>query len=70
MHLIPSVKRLKASPNGSTKDLEGCERVQVMWFPLEGIGKERTYFNNLEVKGCFAQQKESKEDEKNRMRKN
>ena len=54
MHLIPSVKRLKASPNGSTKDLEGCERVQVMWFPLEGIGKERTYFNNLEVKGCFA----------------
>ena len=69
MRLIPSVRRVKASSSGGTKDSEGCERVQVMWFPLEGIGKERTYFNNLEVKGCFAQQKESKEDEKKRMRK-
>ena len=31
-----------------------ADRVQLTWFPPTGEGMDLTFFNNLEIKGCFA----------------
>ena len=52
--LIPLVRSLEVDSCGRSKDSEGSERVQVTWLLPTGTGKDRTYFNNLGIKGCFA----------------
>ena len=54
MRLIPVLRGFEGSSSGRAKNSKGSERVQVTWFPPTGTGKEKTYFNNLERKGCFA----------------
>ena len=52
--LIPLVRSLKGDSYDRSKDSKGSERVQVTWLPPTGARKDRTYFNNLGTKGCFA----------------
>ena len=61
MHLIPSVRSLEACSSG---------RVQLKWLPLTGADKDRAYFNDLEINGCFASlQTKREEDEGKRKEK-
>ena len=54
MHLIPVVRYSKQVSGARGKSFKGCHGFQVTWFPPRGTGKNRTYFNNLEISGCFA----------------
>ena len=54
MRLIPVLRDFEGSSSGRAKNSKGSERVQVTWLPPTGTGKEKAYFNNLEMKGCFA----------------
>ena len=51
---IPLVRGLEPTSGKRAMNSQGSERVKVSWFPPTGPGKEQTYFNDLEVKGCFA----------------
>ena len=70
MRLIPLLRSLEAGSSGHAKESQGDERVQVMWFPPTGSGKDRTYFNDLEVNGYFAPspQRCDENDEKRKQR--
>ena len=73
IRLIPLVKKVEGSSSSHREGSYGSERVQVEWFPLSGTGKDKIYFNNLEIKGCFAAKPpksvlESKEEEEERKR--
>lgn len=64
MKLIPSVKMLEV---GSAANQEVA--LKVTWFPPNGAGKDETYFNDFERRGCFAaspqrSERESNEDKK------
>ena len=54
MRLIPVLRNFEGSSSGQANNSKGPESVQVTWFPPTGTGKEETYFNNLEINGCFA----------------
>ena len=49
MRLIPSVKMLEES-SATNQEVD----LKVTWFSLNGAGQDKTYFNDLERKGCFA----------------
>ncbi|XP_020614876.1 sacsin-like isoform X1 [Orbicella faveolata] len=74
MRLIPLVRKAEENSSRRREESYGSERVQVEWFPLSGTGKDKIYFNNLEIKGCFAakppkfglESKEEKEERKRR----
>ena len=76
MHLIPVVKCSKQSSGAGAKSIKGSSGVQVTWFAPQDTGKNQTYFNNLEIKGCFApvpprtntDEKERKKREESRIR--
>ena len=76
MHLIPVVKCSKHSSGAGAKSIKGSSGVQVTWFAPQDTGKNQTYFNNLEIKGCFApvpprtntDEKERKKREESRIR--
>ena len=69
MHLIPVVRSLEGSSSGRTKDSREPERVQLKWFPPTGTGKERAYFNDLEVNGSFAQLPEKRGEDEDKRKK-
>ena len=52
--LIPLVRCFEGDSRGRSKDSKGSKKVQVTWLPPTGTGRDRTYFNNLGTKGCFA----------------
>ena len=54
MHLIPVVRYSKRSSGALVKSIKGFSGAQVTWFPPQGTGKNQTYFNNLEISGCFS----------------
>ena len=74
MHLIPLVRKAEGNSSCRREESYGSERVQVEWLALSGTGKDKIYFNNLEIKGCFAfkppkcglESKEEKEERKRR----
>ena len=64
MRLIPSVKTLsETSAANQEVDLE------ITWFPPNGVGKDVTYFNDFERKGCFAASPQRNERESNEEKK-
>ena len=67
---IPLVRGLEPTSGKRAMNSQGSERVKVSWFPPTGPGKDQTYFNDLEGKGCFAalppRSNESNEDRKKR----
>ena len=70
MRLIPVVRGVRTRYSGRSKESSGSKRVRLTWFPPTGTGKERTFFNSLEVNGCFAalppRRDENEEDQKRR----
>ena len=50
MRLIPVVRSLKQVSDARPKNLKSV----VTWFPPQGTGKNKVFFNNLEIEGCFA----------------
>ena len=54
MHLIPVVRCTKQSSGACVKGVKGSSGAQVTWFPPQGTGKNQTYFNNLQISGCFS----------------
>ena len=68
MRLIPVVRGVRTRHSGRFKESSRSQLVQLTWFPPTGTGKEQTFFNNLEVKGCFAvllrRRDEKEEDQK------
>ena len=60
MRLIPSVKMLEES-SAANQEVD----LKVTWFPLNGAGKDKTYFNDLARKGCFAASPQRSERESN-----
>ena len=69
MHLIPVVKRVSAQRVTRSKASTTIERAQLAWFPPTGLGKDRTYFNNLENEGCFAALPQSEGEKEENWRK-
>ena len=69
MHLIPLVRRLEIFSSGRAKNYHGSEEVQLKWFPPSGTGKDRTYFNDLEINGCFASLPEKREEDEQKREK-
>ena len=75
-HLIPVVKCSKRRSGAGGKSIKGSSGVHVTWFAPQSTGKNQTYFNNLEIKGCFApvpprfntDEKERKKREESRIR--
>ena len=73
LRLIPLVRKAEENSSCRREESYGSKRVQVEWFPLSGTGKDKIYFNNLEIKGCFATKPpkcglQSKEEEEERKR--
>ena len=71
MRLIPSVRNAKNIPSCRSGESNSSQGVLVTWFPPTGTGKDKSYFNDLEIKGCFAAvpprfEIKSKDDEKKR----
>ena len=70
LRLIPLVKSEQAGCRRRSKDLRQTEIVELSWFPTTGTGSDKTYFNNLEIKGYFAplppKRDEKEEDRKRR----
>ena len=74
MRLIPLVRKAEENSSCRRDESYGSEKVQVEWFPLSGTGRDQVYFNNLEIRGCFAakppkcglESKKEKEERKRR----
>lgn len=70
LRLLPVVKTVKARRVSRAKISSRADRVQLTWFPPTGRGMNMTFFNNLEIKGCFAalppQYSENEEDRQKR----
>ena len=71
MRLIPLVRKAEKNSSCHREESYSSKRVQVEWFPLSGTGKDKIYFNNLEITGCFAAKPqrfglESKEEKEER----
>ena len=70
LRLLPMVKTVKARRVSRAKRSARADRVQLTWFPPTGKGMDLTFFNNLEIKGCFAalppQCSEKEDDRKKR----
>ena len=60
MRLIPSVKMLEES-SAANQEVD----LKVTWFPPNGAGKDKTYFNDFERKGCFAASPQRSERDSN-----
>lgn len=70
--LVPMVSSSEADPRPHAKDSRASDIVQLTWFPLTGTGKDRTYFNDLDVNGYFpssSKKRDDDEDENNRKKK-
>ena len=73
MRLMPVVRGVRTRYSGRSKESSRSQKVQLTWFPPTGTGKEKTFFNNLEVKGCFAvlpRRRDEEEEEQKRREEN